>query len=397
MGIRFRRRVRIAPGVHLNISKSGFGISGGPRGLKIGAGPRGMHYSAGLPGTGLHYRKDGIRAPSPSTASGSGKTVQQPTGAHLRIHDDGRVDFIDDNQELLPPRIVKALREQFATEIEQTLAKQCAIWTEGVDSMLRIHEATPPPTGRPRFEPEPFRRTRPEAPTPQPLGFLDRLIASRRNRATQENEARRLAWERTSKVWAEEKRQHDAAEVARTRQLDEGLFGDDSVMERVFEDRLAALEWPRQTEVSFQIEDGGRMIWLDIDLPEVEDMPTKTATPAARGLKINVKTKSDTQVRREYMTFVHAIVFRIIGEAFFSLPVAEEVIASGYSQRPDPQTGNVRDDYLLSVRVRRADWSGINFYGLGDLDVVACFERFDLRRRVTKTGIFQPIEPHSAD
>jgi hypothetical protein len=57
MGLRFQRRIRILPGVRLNLSKSGIGFSAGRTGLRIGmAAKRRKYFSAGLPGTGLSYR-----------------------------------------------------------------------------------------------------------------------------------------------------------------------------------------------------------------------------------------------------------------------------------------------------------------------------------------------------
>ena len=57
MGLRFQRRVRIAPGVRLNLSKSGVGVSVGRSGLRIGMdATRRKFFSVGLPGTGLSYR-----------------------------------------------------------------------------------------------------------------------------------------------------------------------------------------------------------------------------------------------------------------------------------------------------------------------------------------------------
>lgn len=55
MGFRFFRRVRIAPGLSLNFSKSGMSLSAGPRGAKVTVGPRGVRTTVGLPGTGLYY------------------------------------------------------------------------------------------------------------------------------------------------------------------------------------------------------------------------------------------------------------------------------------------------------------------------------------------------------
>jgi tetratricopeptide (TPR) repeat protein len=55
MAFRFWRRVRLAPGVTLNLSKSTASLSLGPRGAKYTISPRGNRATAGLPGTGLFY------------------------------------------------------------------------------------------------------------------------------------------------------------------------------------------------------------------------------------------------------------------------------------------------------------------------------------------------------
>ncbi len=55
MGFRFFRRMKIAPGVTLNLSKSGGSVSLGPRGAKVTVGPRGVRRTVGFPGTGIHY------------------------------------------------------------------------------------------------------------------------------------------------------------------------------------------------------------------------------------------------------------------------------------------------------------------------------------------------------
>lgn len=57
MSIRYWRRIRLFPGVTLNISKTGVSISLGRRGLTWTIGRRGHTANVGLPGTGLSYRK----------------------------------------------------------------------------------------------------------------------------------------------------------------------------------------------------------------------------------------------------------------------------------------------------------------------------------------------------
>jgi len=93
------------------------------------------------------------------------------------------------------------------------------------------------------------------------------------------------------------------------------------------------------------------------------------------------------------MNHIHGIGFRIIGETFTHLPMVEQIILSGFSQRINPATGVVSDEYLYSIRTDRAQWSQINFTNLNRLDVIESLGSFEMKRNMTKTGIFKPIEP----
>jgi len=55
MAFRFFRRIRLAPGLSLNLTKRGGSLSLGPRGAKLTAGTSGVRRTVGLPGTGLWY------------------------------------------------------------------------------------------------------------------------------------------------------------------------------------------------------------------------------------------------------------------------------------------------------------------------------------------------------
>lgn len=55
MAFRFRKSVRIAPGVRLNFSRSGVSTTLGGRGVSVNLGRRGTRVTAGLPGTGLSF------------------------------------------------------------------------------------------------------------------------------------------------------------------------------------------------------------------------------------------------------------------------------------------------------------------------------------------------------
>jgi hypothetical protein len=55
MGLRFRKNIRLLPGVRLNLSKSGASMSLGGRGLTYNIGRKGTRATVGLPGTGLSH------------------------------------------------------------------------------------------------------------------------------------------------------------------------------------------------------------------------------------------------------------------------------------------------------------------------------------------------------
>lgn len=57
MAVRFRRRVKLFPGVHLNFSLSGVSTTIGMRGLSVNLGKKGAYLNTGLPGTGLYSRQ----------------------------------------------------------------------------------------------------------------------------------------------------------------------------------------------------------------------------------------------------------------------------------------------------------------------------------------------------
>ena len=58
MGLRFHKKINILPGVDLNVSKSGLGLSVGHKGEKVSVNPKGDVYgNVSIPCTGISYRE----------------------------------------------------------------------------------------------------------------------------------------------------------------------------------------------------------------------------------------------------------------------------------------------------------------------------------------------------
>jgi len=57
MAWNYRKRIKIAPGIHLNLSKNGVSTSIGPNGARVTFGKNGTYLHKGIPGTGLYSRE----------------------------------------------------------------------------------------------------------------------------------------------------------------------------------------------------------------------------------------------------------------------------------------------------------------------------------------------------
>src|SRR4051794_27910587 len=78
MGFRFRRSVKLFPGVRVNLSKSGASVSVGPRGAHYTVGPKGTRVTAGIPGTGLSWSNHTVT--NPNVQESNSLTLTELTG-----------------------------------------------------------------------------------------------------------------------------------------------------------------------------------------------------------------------------------------------------------------------------------------------------------------------------
>ena len=81
---RFRRSIRIFPGVRWNIGKKSSSVSFGPRGLKYTIGTQGSRTTVGIPGTGISYTqvhssKPGSTTPPSTSASPPNPLTRRPS------------------------------------------------------------------------------------------------------------------------------------------------------------------------------------------------------------------------------------------------------------------------------------------------------------------------------
>ena len=123
MAFRFFKRLKLAPGLSLNLSKAGGSLSAGPPGAKLTAGTSGSRKTVGIPGTGLYwYETDGGSSRSTSRR-GSGRANDGQDEPAPRPEDrldlgffdrllisQGEEDFVDGMRQLVAGDEQTALR-----------------------------------------------------------------------------------------------------------------------------------------------------------------------------------------------------------------------------------------------------------------------------------------------
>lgn len=82
MGFRFQKRIRLLPGIRLNLSKTGASVTVGKTGLSVNLSKDGATGNVGIPGTGLAYRE---KISSSSMQAQELAPIEQEDEAHSSV------------------------------------------------------------------------------------------------------------------------------------------------------------------------------------------------------------------------------------------------------------------------------------------------------------------------
>lgn len=390
MGFRFRKSIKLAPGIRMNFSGSGASFTFGPRGASIGVGSRGTYLNTGIPGTGLYTRERLDDSSKPQNTSPGKVSISLMVG----VNDDGTLYFHDQHGNAAPEQYVSMAKKQQPEVIRNQMQKKCDEINESISVLGEIHLGTSSPLNKPVFNPSAFGSQKPQFPVEKKPGFFGKFFSGIVNKIKEENIAATRSYEVALTQWKDEEEKYLVNENSRRYFIEKAIYVDVQAMEQFLEGNLHDIVWPRETNVSFDIVDDGKQANIDIDLPEIEDIPNKMASMPQRNFKLSIKEMSDAQVRKLYLRHIHSVVFRVVGETFAALPVAQKIVISGFTQRPNPSTGVKQDDYLISVMVDRSRWEKIDFNNLNSLDIVEAIGRFEVRLDMNdRTGAWKPILP----
>lgn len=379
MGFRFQKRIRLFPGVRLNLSNGSPSLSIGPRGASLTVGKRGVYANTGVPGSGFSYRTrldkpDGRQRTAASSRAALPSERLPPACFNLKIV--GAVpEYLDDDHNLLGADEVELIKRFYRDQLLEQFDVRVMDLNNGRAALGELHHdikapcaAQPVPMKSSDSQPPIYPIAKPERPTdPDALpNFMEQLSA-----------------------WRVAKTEYESKAVAGSVRAEPDLA---TTAEPILA-RLGAIEWPRETNIDLDLCEDGSTLILHVDLPEIEDMPAVIYAVSRSAVDITEKAASASNIADFYARHVHAIALRLIGEAYSASGVIKCVQFDGYTQRISNSTGRVQDDYVLSVRVPRDLWCAIDFGNLRAVDPVAALEMFELRRDMTARGHLKRIKP----
>lgn len=422
MGLRFRRSVKIMPGVRLNFSARGMSTTIGPRGASVNLGSRGAFLNLGLPGTGLSYRSQLTGGDSASTPPADEPLHLSPRSAARWRKQQERETLRALAQDLHAEREAQllALRNILRNRSQETVD-----WVEeyGSHGEYQQRPFTPPPETitadqvsqevraanplRPwvvsalaafacaalapqlwlripalaigaYFGFQTFRlvRMRPAAAT--------ELLAERQDEHARITENARMDHEREEALRAS---RHEGEEALRARVREAVITGDAEILAYLLEVELSNEDVPLPVEFDIEF-DGVRRVQLDMELPSLDAIPLTNSTVTKTG-KFSERKMAQRDRGDLYKDVCAGLALRLVHEVFRVLPFVEHVGLRGMVSAPDPATGQPSRYVALQLATDRTPFLALS---LDKVDPSQALTHLGGEMKSRRDGTLQPLE-----
>jgi hypothetical protein len=334
MGFRFQKRITLFPGLRLNLSKSGVSMSAGPRGASVTVGKNGVYGNVGIPGSGLSWRE---RLDKPSSRSRSRDDSYReelprenrpslppmPASAQARLVGNS-IEIVDGDGAPIHPAHLSNVKTQMKDLIRDLLEANAVARNETIEALRRLHHDIP----RSVAPAKPSNAGKPQSHDyPSQGAFMEAL----------------MKW--------------------RAEQANAGP--DDSGVAEAVLNALGSLDWPAETNIALDVSNG--RLLLDVDLPEIEDMPATRWNTVISRMELAEKPMSQKDVACLYLDHVCSVIARLIGHSFAASSAIRSVALSAYTQRK-AATGRLSDEYVATVSVTREAWGTVDVSQIHAID-----------------------------
>lgn len=424
--MRYRNRIKLAPGVNINLSKSGISTTLGPRGANINVSKNGSYLNTGIPGTGLYNRNKISSSNRRATNSGNASSTKVGVQLDLNKNYDPVIQIFSENgQNITNDSLINKIKRtpEYKENVKLIYKKYHDQIFEETLEFTKIHKQVIIPITKENVEKEleklkpkvyfreSFKKNKPTLQETEKELLLEAkekyksllFWKNRKNREIYISDNIESRQKNRLENWENEKSLFDSNEAENEERKNEefqkdfeckrellkgNLEGSSEAVFMNFETILNEIDIKPEFFLDFEYDEKQKHFHIDLDLPEIEDLPKKTATILKSG-KISVKNKTQKLLKEDFANCITGLGLLIGGVAFMSGAGVKKVSISGYSQRIDKKDGVEKDDYLYTVQFDREQFSNINFENIEPLET---FKLFPHQMLISKTFEFTPVE-----
>lgn len=426
--MRFRKSIKIMKGVRVNF-KSGLSLTGGVRGASVNVGSKGVFMNTGFPGTGLYDRKRIGGSSSSNSSNSSSKNSNTSISITVGIDDYGNYFINDQNGNIISDESLlrKIKRSEAYKNKILDLSKKFALEKNGetdafVDIYKKSEEIISENEVKERLanlHPQVYVKTEYDGPIPNEIAIKADVESEAKKKITTlafwkikklrndfvdkqfplqlkyENEKYEKAVsefnEQQLVIQADKNNEYNKFFLDEKEYIDNFLSGEKQFIEDSIDSFFQSMTLPVNFEVSYEYDKNKSLLIVDLDLPEIEDLPSAKATTLSSG-KVKVKEKSQKEIKEQYLICITGLAFFISSHLFNFSTNIKQILISGYTQRINKKTGTMNDDYVYSIILNREKVEKMNMENI--LPYIA-FEEFTNKINYNKIFDLQTIEPMS--
>ena len=165
------------------------------------------------------------------------------------------------------------------------------------------------------------------------------------------------------------------------------MQGDEDTIENMISSFMNNLTLAYDVRVNYELED--HVLYVDLDLPEIEDL--EDSYPTYVRDRIVYKKKSSAQLKEEYARLVMSLGVFLSANYFNLSSYIDEIVMSGFTTVRN-KDGDLIDQYLYSVRYTRDIFERSDLGKLDDL--LGFILKFENRINLSKNNVFKAIKPY---
>lgn len=426
--MRYRNRIKLAPGLNINLSKSGISTTLGPRGASVNIGKSGTYLNTGIPGTGLYNRTKISSSEKNSTNSNSLSQNKTKVGVKLDLNEkyEPVVEIYDNSgKNITSETVINKLKRtpEYKENLNKIYDRYYNLITQETTEFTDLYKHILKPINKKEIQdkieelkPEKYTREKFDVLIPSKKSIEQELLKVAKSKFNSvlfwKNKKKRthfiqdnldIKLRQSIENWETKKERFEKSEQIKEKDinltylktfeqekenLSNNLNATENFVLNNFETILNEIDIKPEFFIDFEYEEENKTFLIDLDLPEVEHLPKETASILKSG-KLSVKKKSEKQLREDYAKCVTGLGLLVAGISFMAAAGIENVEISGYTQRIDKKDGKTKDDYIYSIQLNRESFSNVNY---PKIDPVTAFQNFIHKMELSKSFIFKTID-----